>query len=154
MANSKPISRKEEIVVQEFNDEVLIYDLRDNRALSLNETSAKVWRACDGNNSVADISRILGDENVVWLALDQLKKEKLIDPSFENSQTFAGMSRRDVIRKMAVGSAVAIPVIASLVAPQAVYAVSCAQPCQGDVDCTTPACPNCRGTAGNRTCVV
>ena len=80
----KPLSRKDEIVVQELNGEVLIYDLRTNKALCLNETSSLVWEACDGNTSVSEISRSISrklnapaNDDLVWLALDQLKKEKL-----------------------------------------------------------------------------
>jgi hypothetical protein len=153
MADSKPVRRKDEIVVQEFNDEVLIYDLSDNRALSLNETSAKVWRACDGNNSVADITHLVGDEDVAWLALDQLKRERLIDGSVKNPTKFTGMSRREVVRKIAIGTAVAVPVVASLVAPQAAHAASCGGPCTGNGQCTSPACPTCSGAVGSKTCV-
>lgn len=45
---NKPKSRRENIVVQEFDDEVLIYDLERDRAFCLNKTSAVVWRACNG----------------------------------------------------------------------------------------------------------
>ena len=44
-----PKARKENLVVQESNGEVLIYDLDTNKAFCLNETSALVWQACDGN---------------------------------------------------------------------------------------------------------
>jgi hypothetical protein len=41
--NIKPISRKSHIVVQYFGNEILIYDLTENKAFCLNETSALVW---------------------------------------------------------------------------------------------------------------
>ena len=75
MGSSKPVSRKNDLVVQEHDGEILIYDLTHNRALCLNETSARVWRACDGINSVEDISKAVGSEDLVWLALAELKKE-------------------------------------------------------------------------------
>src|SRR3954463_7232913 len=135
MGTKKPVSRKDEIVVQEIDGEALIYDLRDNRALCLNETSAMVWRACDGTKSVDDIGKIVSDEDVVWLALEQLKSERLIDSAPTVSSKFNGMGRREVIKKIGLGAMVALPVVASLVAPTGVQAASCtpggACTCQG-----------------------
>ena len=126
---NKPRSRKENIVVQEVDGETLIYDLNRNRALCLNPTSAIVWQACDGKRTVADINDLLGkqlqtqtDEDIVWLALDQLSKEKLIEPPVGLENKFGGMSRRQVIKKIGLGSMVALPVVAGLVAPTAALA--------------------------------
>ena len=131
--SEKPLSRKEDLVVQEMNGEVLIYDLRENKAFCLNETSALVWQACDGTKSVADISRSVGSEDIVWLALEELKKEKLIDHAAKPSEKFAGMSRREVIKKIGLGSMIALPIVASIVAPTAAYAASV---CNTGATCT------------------
>ena len=128
---TRPKGRRDEIVEQEVDDEILIYDLRADRALCLNETSALIWQACDGKRTVAQINDLLGrklqthtDEDIVWLALDQLSKEKLIDPPVDLENKFEGMSRRQVIKKVGVGSMIALPVVASLVAPTAIHAQS------------------------------
>jgi hypothetical protein len=127
-----PLSRKDQVVVQNIDGEVLIYDLRDNKAFCLNETSAVVWQLCDGNKTVTQISKELGDklnspanEDLVWFAIDQLKKEKLIENSSELTSNFAGLSRREVIKRIGIGTAIALPIIASLVAPSAVFGQSC-----------------------------
>ncbi len=104
MSNNKPVGRKEDIIVQDLDNEVLIYDLNDNRAMCLNETSAAVWRACDGRNSVADIVKSVGNDDVVWLALAELKKEKLIDYHVETPAKFDGLSRREVIKTIGISS--------------------------------------------------
>lgn len=126
-----PLVRKRDIVVQDFKDEVLIYDLNDNRAFCLNETSALVWETCDGDKSVTEITQILSEklslpvnEDLVWFALDQLRKEKLVENAEGLSNHFAGMSRREVIKKVGLTSMVALPIIASLVAPTSVHANS------------------------------
>jgi hypothetical protein len=75
--HKKPLSRSQDLVVQELNGELLIYDLRDHRAFALNETSTFVWKACNGETSVEEMGSKLGNEDLVWLALDQLKNEKL-----------------------------------------------------------------------------
>lgn len=128
-----PSSRLNNLVVQEMSGEILIYDLAENKAFCLNETSALVWNLCDGKNSIAEISESVSkklkspvNEDLVWLALDQLKKENLIVSEYEVPETFSMMSRREVVRKIGLGSMIALPVIASIVAPTAITAQSCA----------------------------
>ncbi len=132
--NSKkyPVSRKDNLVIQELDGEVLIYDLKENKAFCLNETSALVWQSCDGKNAISDISKFLGDklnspasDDLVWFAIDQLKKEKLIENEAELGNHFEGMSRREVIKKIGLGSMIALPIVASMVAPVSVQAASC-----------------------------
>ena len=125
----RPQSKKQNLVEQQMDGELLIYDLERDRALCLNETSALVWQACDGKRTVADINDLLGkqlktqtDEDIVWFALDQLSKEKLIEPPVGLDSKFGGMSRRQVIKKIGLGSMVALPVVAGLVAPTATHA--------------------------------
>lgn len=114
--------------------EVLIYDLGEQRAFCLNETSALVWQACNGKKSVTDIGFELSgklnsqvNEDLVWLALDQLKNENLIESEKEDFQIdFSGMSRRNVIKKVGLAAIVALPIVTSLVAPTAASAQSAA----------------------------
>lgn len=124
--NNYPLSRKDNIVVQETGDEVLLYDLNDNKAFCLNETSAVVWELCDGKSSVAEINQKLSkklnvktDDNLVWLALDQLKKEKLLSNAEDIKIDFNGLSRRDAIRKVGFASLVALPLIMAITSPVA-----------------------------------
>lgn len=144
--SEKPLSRKEDLVIQDMNGEILIYDLRENKAFCLNETSALVWQACDGNNSVAEIGKQVGSEDVVWLALDELKKERLIETAHVSK--FNGMSRRDVIKKIGIGSMIALPVVASLVAPTAAHAASCLAigvSCTASAQCCSTCCKDVGG---------
>jgi hypothetical protein len=143
--NIKPLSRKDEIVVQELNGEILIYDLSTNKAFCLNETSSLVWEACDGSKSVSEISRLVSrklnapaNEDLIWLALDQLKKEKLIANSEEVVSHFEGMPRREVIKKVGLASVIALPIVGSLVAPKSAMAQASA--CIGNCGMTL-ACP-------------
>jgi hypothetical protein len=147
---NKPIGRKDNIVVQEMDGEVLIYDLINNRAFCLNQTSALVWQNCDGTKTVAEISDVLGrelksqtNEDVVWLAINQLSKEKLLLQEPATVNKFAGLSRREVIKKVGLASAIAIPVITSLVAPMAIHAAST---CIAGNACT---CTNASGNSGD-----
>ena len=148
MGRKGPKSREEEIVVQRADGEVLIYDLRSNKALCLNETSSLVWDACDGSRDRNEIRSYVSsksgkevNDDLIWLALDQLKKEELISFETNIEPRFDGMSRREVIRKIGIGSMIALPVIASMVAPQAAYAISV---------CPTSNPPGCPTTGGGR----
>jgi hypothetical protein len=80
-----PKSRQSNIVVQEMENEALIYDLTINKAFCLNSTSAQVYHLCDGKHSIADIAKLLSrqmnepiTEDLIWLALDQLKRDNLL----------------------------------------------------------------------------
>ena len=86
ISSSRPLSRKDQLVVQEHDEEVLVYDLRSNKAFCLNTTAALVWQACDGRQEISEISNLVAkaldepeSEALVWLALDRLKKENLME---------------------------------------------------------------------------
>lgn len=129
--SNKIKSRESDLVIQDFNNEVLIYDLKKNKALCLNETASIIWRLCDGEKSVAEISQIMSQqlkspisEDFVWLALDQLKKENLLVNGESIKPTFDGLSRRQVIKKVGLASMLALPLISSVIAPSAIHAQS------------------------------
>lgn len=151
-----PESRKQGIIVQELEGEVLIYDLKVNKAHCLNKTSAIVWHLCDGNNSVSDIGKQLSKklesdvgDDFVFFALDQLNRKNLLLIPSKSSQLenkFEGLSRREIIRKIGIGSFVALPVIASLVAPTSAAAQSicgCINPGSCVTQTTCPSTVNC-----------
>ncbi len=118
-------------VEQKLENELLIYNLNNNKAFCLNETSALIWELCDGENTVSEIrekmTKKLKDsvnEEYVWLALNQLKKEGLIEENEVIKDKYQGLSRREVIRKIGYGSMIALPLIMSIVAPTAASAQS------------------------------
>ncbi len=145
-----PQVRQKGLVIQEMPNEVLVYDLDTNKAHCLNDSAAVVWRSCDGTNSVADIVRSFErssgskvTEDFVWLAIDQLNDSGLLESG--TASRFAGQSRRDVLKKIGLASMVALPIIASLAAPQtALAAASCS--------CITTA--NCTGTCPTTSCTL
>ena len=124
-----PVARKNGLVVQEIPDEVLVYDLSSNKAHCLNQTAALVWKSCDGVNSVSEIAKLVGsqsggsiNDDFVWLAIDQLSENNLLEE--EITSALNGQSRREVIKKIGLSTMIAIPVIASLVAPQSAMAAN------------------------------
>ena len=86
MKSAAARAREESLIIKTLSDEVLVYDLNADKAHCLNRTAAFVWNNCDGRRSVSEIARLLReelqapvDENVVWLALDQLERFKLLE---------------------------------------------------------------------------
>lgn len=131
MKNNYPLGRKSNIVIQDLESEVLIYDLERNKAFALNDTAASVWRMCDGKRSPVEISRVLSkktrppiNEDIVQMALNQFKTDGLLENGDSFSTPFDGMSRRQMVKRIGFGSMIALPVISALVAPRAAHAQS------------------------------
>ena len=53
-----PRARQDELIVEELQDETLVYDLKRHKAHCLNRTSALVWRRCDGRTTVAEVAAL------------------------------------------------------------------------------------------------
>jgi hypothetical protein len=143
-----PEARKEGLVVQHLSDEVLIYDQRRHKGHCLNQTAALVWKHCDGKTSTSEIAHLLEEElntpvkeEVVWLALEQLGKTHLLSKQVTLAQP--GMTRREVMKRIGLAAAVALPVVMSITAPTAVQAATCkasGQPCSTSAECCVPIC--------------
>jgi hypothetical protein len=148
----KPQARKRGLVVKELSDEILIYDLEREKAHCLNQTAALVWKNCDGQNDAAAIAGLLQlqlntpvDQKVVWFALRQLEKDQLLETNVMPPSLIAGMNRRQMMRTLGIATAVAVPLVTSIVAPTAVQAVSCTPSggiCSGSGECCSGLCNN------------
>jgi coenzyme PQQ synthesis protein D (PqqD) len=150
-----PEARREGLVVQELSDEVLVYDRKRNKAHCLNQTAALVWSHCDGKSSVAEMARAIAretnapvDEDLIWLGVEQLSDTHLLQQSASMPEPKAGLSRREVIRRIGLTAAVALPVVTSIVAPSAAQAANCRTAGQ---TCTTAA-QCCSGVCNAGTC--
>lgn len=124
-------SRQSDIVVQDFENETLIYDLKTNKAYLLNETSAFVWNACDGKTDISVIGKALAqkfkaaaNDELVWLAIDQLRHDGLMQETVEPPKSFIETNRREVIKQIGLATMIALPLISSLAAPKAANAAS------------------------------
>jgi hypothetical protein len=148
---AKPVARKQGLVIQELPDEVLVYDLDRDRAHCLNATAAFVWQRCDGKNTTGQIARTLGrqfdcavDEKIVWLALDQLGKNHLLDRQPAPPPALVGMNRRAMVRAFGLAVFVAVPVVTSIVAPTRAGATASPLPdgsaCSSDSQCLSNCC--------------
>jgi hypothetical protein len=144
-----PTARRDGLVTRELPEELLIYDTETHEAHCLNETAAFVWKQCDGKTSVPQITSRLStslapeiDDELVWLALEDLWKRQLLVGEPAPAQEEA-MSRSQLLRRTGfVAAAVSVPAVISIVAPKAAQAATCipsGQPCTpGQQTC----CPN------------
>ena len=74
--NQLPKAKTSEILVQELENELLVYDLKTNKAFCLNETSAIVFQLCDGTKTVAEISQMLNQNLKQFIKSTRGKKGK------------------------------------------------------------------------------
>jgi hypothetical protein len=124
--NPMPKAKNERLIVREIDGETLVYDRSRAAASCLNAFAARVWRACDGETSVAEIAAALSeDERAVWLALHQLTKAQLLTEAIAFPPDMsAARSRREVWARLGLGAAA---FVTSIVAPMPAQAVSCLQ---------------------------
>jgi len=145
-----PVARSKNLIVKELPDETLIYDLGSDEAHCLNQTAALVWKNCNGLRTVGDLANLLGHElgapvpeDVVWLALDQLEQFNLLSEPISRPNPVAGMSRRQLMRKLGVAAAVSIPVITSIIVPTPAQAASCNSQTNRNDDCPCTSSSQC-----------
>lgn len=126
-----PLSRTDNLVSQETDDDLLIYDFQIDKAFCLNQTAALVWRLSNGARSVKEIAETVSEnlkspagEDLIWIALDQLKAQKLLKNVHEFQIDFNGLSRREVIKKVGITSLVALPLVTSFIVPASISAQS------------------------------
>ena len=115
-----------DIILQELDREILIYDLKTQKAYCLNETASIVYRACDGRTTFEELKSACALTNeIIFLAVDDLRKENLIEENAGDLiPSLSRLSRREAVRKIALTSAIAAPLISSLIAPDAAQAQS------------------------------
>lgn len=127
-----PTARQEGLLVRELDNEVLVYDLHRHKAHCLNTTAALVWRRCDGRTPTSEITQAIQsasgaslDDDAVWFAIEQLERAHLIDAATVGESNSHRLSRRELIKKVGIAAAVALPLVTSIVTPTAVEAASC-----------------------------
>jgi Coenzyme PQQ synthesis protein D (PqqD) len=118
----KPASlSRDQLIVEELGAELMIYDQKRNQAFCLNQKAALVFQYCDGKTTVAGIAARLAqtldepvDEKVVQFALQSLSQDGLLEPLDFPQIVAASMTRREVMRKIGVRAAVALPLVTTL----------------------------------------
>ncbi len=147
-----PKARRNQLVRKELGREMLVYDRSSDQAHCLNATAALVWVHCDGLTTVAEMARLLEHEmktqvpnEVVWFALEQLRKSSLLQEPWATPAQVEPMSRRVMVRRLGIAAAVTVPLVTSIIAPTAAAAATCTlgQPgatCVNNGDCCSNSC--------------
>jgi hypothetical protein len=121
-----PRAKRNGVLSEQVDDEILVYDREADRAHCLNRTAALVWRHADGERTIADLAAILrdqldpvADENLVWHALDRLNESALLEEPQPRSPEEMRAARRQFISKVGlVGIAtLLLPIVTSMAAP-------------------------------------
>ncbi len=127
-----PQARTEDLVTQEMPDEVLVYDLKNHKAHCLNRTAAQVWHLCDGKTSPTEIAQKLArevdkpiDEELVWMAVEQLGKSSLLLKQVIPFSGSVRYSRRAMMQRLGTVTALTLPLVTSILVPMAVEAATC-----------------------------
>lgn len=149
-----PIVRKG-LHLNRLDNELLVYDAQEEVVHLLNETTACVLGLLsDGtvtrNQIEAQIAQRTGaapSESVFLLAVDELRKANLLEDSADNAEPLSDLTRRAMLRKMAMTGAAAllIPAITTL-SPRRAYAQASGgcrlkkECCTVDADCCDNKC--------------
>jgi hypothetical protein len=123
----QPIARTRDLVLKAVGDELLVYDLTRHRAHSLNRVAAAVWERCDGTRDAPAIAAALRQaggppvtEAAVRYALAELGRARLLTGPVHE----AGVTRRELMRRLGTAAAVTLPVVTSIAAPTPAQAQS------------------------------
>ncbi len=154
-AARRPKALRAGLIVREVGGETLVYDTRRHRMHCLGPLVARIWRACTGRRTVAQVSASVCDgqghrvdEAAVELALLRLRRARLVD----RHDPPVAASRRELLQRAAgLGGLTLL----TLGAPTALQAATCTTEaaCHAlpNASCTgLPCCPGPGAPAGSR----
>ena len=119
-------ARRNDIVVDEVVDELLIYDRRADVAHCLGEIAATVWRTCEGGATLGEVAeqlvaRDLADSSDDAAELADTAVAELVEKGLLKTSGIGAdrVSRRQALRRMAgVGAAALVaPLVVSAAVP-------------------------------------
>lgn len=157
-----PIVRKG-LHLNRLDDELLVYDAQEDVVHLLNETTACVLELLsDGTLTQDEIEAQIAQrtgaapsESVFLLALDELRRANLLEDSADDTEPLNDLTRRAMVRKMAMTGAAAllIPAITTL-SPRRAYGQASPggvcrekkQCCTVDADCCSNKCDGATST--------
>ena len=142
--------KRVDAVSRQFCDELLVYDLRTDRAHCLNQAAAAVWMACDGKTTLNEMIRDLQDkmrsridQQILWMALSKLEAAGLLVEGTFLCKQPRRLSRREAMRKIGSAAAIALPVVTSMLVPAPAMALSCfplGHACTQNIQCCSNHC--------------
>ena len=118
----RPLARRDELLLQNIGDQLVVYDQKRRRLHVLNRSAALVWRHCDGHRDVAQLAETIGrelgtpgDNEVILLALQQLDEAQLLKRRQSSTPQADSVSRREMMSRALGGLAagVLMPMVTS-----------------------------------------
>jgi hypothetical protein len=144
-AHGLPRSRQD-LIVKELDKELLIYDEQSKKAYCLNDSSAVIWKMCDGKTTIAELAtkvqhelNFCVDEAFVTFALGQMHKDGLLESGFVETAK-AAVTRSQLIARLGQAglvAAAAVPLVTAIMTPTAAKAYN-SRPGPGCVLFATP----------------
>src|SRR5438477_5068457 len=126
MSEFRPLRRKRGLKVEEFDHEVLVYDLDRHQAHCLNPVAAKIWMLCDGESSIADLAAEVAadagrdpDESVIVRALELLSEASLLESPSTITADLVDASKRRTLGRL--GWAAVVPIVMSIGVPSPAF---------------------------------
>jgi hypothetical protein len=143
-----PVARKENLVIQEFEDELIIADNNGNSAHCLSPIAARVWEYCDGYNTIDDIANLVEDDldipldrdvdmrGLIWITLEELQRYGLIkeylNKPLNQPISDANLSRRKMLKRLSIAGGFAagtmFPAVRSMMMPEPAMSASPSRP--------------------------
>lgn len=123
-------ARQEDLITTESGEDLLVYDQKRQAIHHLEPLAARVWRACDGQRTTADLAALTQTSpGAIGVILNQLNDAELFKHTNAPGEA-SRLSRRKALATAGVGAAVI-----SVSAPAAVAAMS-----TGDARCWFQGC--------------
>ena len=139
-------ARRDDVVVDEVVDEVLVYDRRGDVAHCLSEIAATVWRTCEGGATLDEVAEqivardLAGSSDEAMELADTAVAELVEKGLLETSGVGASrVSRRQALRRMAgVGAAAVVaPLVVSAAVPKSALAHGSPASCKSGIEACT-----------------
>ena len=155
---TRPLAREEGLLIEDLNDEIVVFDTKSREAHCLGPLAAVVFAHSDGRTSTEGLAAVaserLNELVEPWQveeALDQLQERGLL--SVVARRLEGGTTRRQALKRSAVagGAVVAAPLVTSVFPPAAAAAGSAtcgAVP--GEPGPTVLCCPCTTNNAANK----
>jgi hypothetical protein len=145
MESIRPRARTNRLVTRNLDDELLVYDLDRHKAYCLNQIAMQVFRHCDGESTISNMARRIGDalgmpvsEEVIRLSLARLEKAHLLDGAVGATVL---TSRRDMFRTLGKAAVAVVPLVTALSVPTSAQAASgCVGQACGNLHPCPPGC--------------
>jgi hypothetical protein len=111
------------LVEKELAGELLLCDLSNKKAFSLNRSAALVWKHADGRTSIEELATLLAEETgtpadtrVVEFALQSLDKDGLMEQAGLPGSEETNLDRRRLFHKLGWAAAllVALPMVTAV----------------------------------------